>query len=443
MSQNDAFADYQAKRERLETLHSDGKITDADKDAILAYVSSFDKADPSYEKPDSDKDHKKYTSLSSDLDSLTRVALVCELTADDSAAINARITALCEGHTEVRKQGYADSTRETMQNITRAFLRYHGEADPEDIEVDQTSKGSQYFTNSDMLTREEINNLLDAPDYPRDRAVIGMLLFTGLRNSALRWLRIGDLDLDKPNGTFELNLNCPALKGADELQGPRPLLTAEPYVRKYLDVHPHKDDPDAFLISRLPNAPYRDPYEEMTSQTLSRITREAAEKAGINKPANPHALRHNFVTISRLEHDINDSTLKYLIGHKEDSQVMETTYSHISAAKHVEKALEGYGIKEPEARAFTPDNCLQCQRPLPDHAQACEWCGKEYTHEAWLANEEADNRFWESKGEADTQKEEKGVDTVREIIDEDPEAKAAILEELKDELLDEVRADLD
>ena len=60
---------------------------------------------------------------------------------------------------------------------------------------------------------EEFNDLMDATDHPRDRAVIALGLFTFMRGSELQTLRISDLDLSR----FELRMRRHKTKEDDVL----------------------------------------------------------------------------------------------------------------------------------------------------------------------------------------------------------------------------------
>lgn len=152
--------------------------------------------------------------------------------------------------------------------------------------------------------------------------------------------------------------------------------------------------------------------------------------------------RHNFVTICKRDYDLSDDTVKYLIGHAADSRVMETTYAHLSRDGHVERAQVGAGLQgENEDDTLTPIKCI-CGAKSEPGARACSNCGIVFSPDAEAVEQRIDNDLFESKGAAETPKEERGVDVAREIIMNDPEAKRAVIEELKDELLSELKKDL-
>lgn len=339
--------------------------------------------------------------------------------------------------------GMSKSTIRTYQFAARVFYRYHSEfgVDPEHIAVYESD--SEPIKPKDMLTRDEINELSQAAESPRDLLIFQLLIYTGLRSNAARTLRIKDIDLDE--GTYRLNDTADGLKGADERNGHRPLLFAEGIVRTYINqYHPQPDNPDAYLITHKESFTRRDCTSIVGHTTLSRALRKLKEKTGIDKPLHPHMCRHNFVTICKRDYGdkIDNDTIKYLIGHAKDSQVMETTYSHLDDSDFLDRARQAFGIEEAEEEStLTPKKCF-CGSPVPPSAKACSNCGIRFTPDSIDAMETVDDAIHESKGEAETEAEETGVDVARDIIKNDPEAKAAIMEEMKDELLDELRDEM-
>ena len=61
-----------------------------------------------------------------------------------------------------------------------------------------------------MLTPDEFHALRQAPEHPRDKAIVDLFLYTGQRNTAIRTLRIKDIDLDEAK--YRLNTEADGLK---------------------------------------------------------------------------------------------------------------------------------------------------------------------------------------------------------------------------------------
>jgi integrase/recombinase XerD len=164
----------------------------------------------------------------------------------------------------------------------------------------------------------------------------------------------------------------------------------------------------------------------ISRETIAYATNQLKEKAGIDKPMHPHAIRHNFVTKAKREYGLDDMHIKRLIGHRDGSNVMETTYAHLSDEDVIGAAKEGAGIKEPEeSSTLTPDVC-HCGEPLPDTAKACQRCGTVYTPDAKSAQDKIQSDADGKREEADDIDLLKTVDKIKRIQEENPE----LLEEL-------------
>lgn len=353
-------------------------------------------------------------------------------------------------HPEAKDSGYTKGSIRVYQNGARAFLHAYPNsgATPDDIAL--FNPQSNKVDPSDMLTREEIHALRSATTNTRDLALLDFLLYTGQRNTATRTLRIRDLDLD--SGRFQLNTDANGLKGAEQNGKWRDLLLSQATVRQWLNNgHPAPNDPDAYVFTTLPSHSRADPYSPLSDESVTRIIRDLAEKAREEcpsmkgKPIYPHALRHNFVTIS-LRRGMAESAIKHQIGHAPESSIMESTYSHLQDSDHIQEAREAYGLEtEQLENELAPESCPRCGAPAHEAASFCNVCHVEFSMDAKEVTDEIDDAIHESKGQAAAEGDEQaemGADTAREKIMNDPEAKEAVMNDLKDELLDELRDEL-
>ncbi len=174
----------------------------------------------------------------------------------------------------------------------------------------------------DFLTREETEQLLDAPDpnretYWRDRAMLEFLYATGVRVSELVNLRLSALELDDGFATV-------FGKGSKErlvpIGGP-----ARRALGRYLrDVRPGLDsgggDGRVFLNAR--GRPIR-------RESVWAIVKKAAERAGLAKRVSPHTLRHTFAT-HLVEGGADLAAVQELLGHADISTTQ--IYTHLDRA---------------------------------------------------------------------------------------------------------------
>lgn len=416
---------YREAKESLSRAVERGDVSETDRAAILELTAAYDELDMSVSLPSQgdyaeDTKHKEANTLKYWCVYLKRIAErmdvpLTEATAED---INNLMTAMRKGdHADVKDRGLSNNSIRNYQGVARRFYRYHDFGpDPEDIMM--ISGDDTHVDDRDMLTPDEIDRIRKSADHPRDLAIFDLLLYTGQRNTAIRSLRIRDIDLE--TGVYYLNGDAEGLKGADENGKKRPLLGAVGSIREWLRYHPDPNNPDAYLITQKPRYRKTDGTKMVSRNTLGYAMKKLKEKAKINKPLNPHNIRHNFVTIAKREYELTDATVKWLIGHRPDSQVMETTYAHLSDDDRIREAEVGAGIREPddENKSLSPDIC-HCGEPLPPDARACPRCGTVYAPDAQAVKQQADVDLWDAKSEAEGE-EEAAVDELKRLLDENP-----------------------
>jgi integrase/recombinase XerD len=334
--------------------------------------------------------------------------------------------------------GMTKGTIRTYQFALRIFYRYHSDlgVNPEHIAI-YTEDDDSSVDPDDMLTKEEIERLKDAADHPRDKMILMLLLYTGMRSNALRTLRVKDIDLS--DGTYRFNPNVDhGLKGADDRNGNRPMLLATGAVRQWLNnYHPGRsrdDFEECYLVTGKPNYGKIDPKSAVGNNCLRYVLGNLKEETGIEKPLNPHSLRHNFVTICKRDYDMDNDTIKWLIGHTKDSRVMETTYSHLSDMDFRQKAEQKAGlIDETDHSTLTPKQC-SCGEKVAPSAKACPNCGMMFTPDARSVQEQVESDVKGSLSEAGKAGDIQAIEDIDDVDDllDHPEIKAALLDKLQE-----------
>lgn len=333
--------------------------------------------------------------------------------------------------------GYATGTMGQFQSAAKAFVRHHGlPIDADDIPVSTAPKGSQAVDERDMFDNSDIEAMRDVIDNPRDEALFELLLNTGQRVRAIQTLRVKDVDVKE--GVYWLNTEAEGLKGADKVGRKRPLLGAVGPVKSWLDFHP-TGKPDDYLITATVNNNKATPGEMLAQQTIRQRLRKIGEKAGIDKPVNPHNFRHSFVTMCKRDYNMDSSTIKFLIGHAADSTVMETTYQHLTDEDYIADAEVATGRREPDdTPAVGRRECPNpdCLNELDPSDKACPSCGTVVSPDAKQAQEQIESQIREQKEEADSLEEYKDADKIAQAIDDDPKLAAQLMDKLG-ELADE------
>lgn len=418
---------YQARRKSFKQAIENGEIDEETGNAIDELCNAYDEENVMVTCP-SGESHRAPGTLTSWLYRLMVFAKGNNLTNVSLNELRQDIQDMLTGsHPAVKDDGLTKGTLRSYQAALRKFYGYHDFGiDPDEIPL--FDKKDTSVDPHDMLTKREIQKARKSIGNARDKLIFDLLLYTGQRREALRTLRIKDVNVQ--DGTYRLNPNVEGLKGANERNGNRPLLGATATVRNWLEFHPDPEDSDNYLVTQRPGYSAVDPSTPVSGETIRKVMSNIKEESGISKPMNPHMLRHNFVTLCKREYELPDDTVKYLIGHDDKSTVMQSTYSHLSGDDHVQRAEIGAGMKEPEEESsLTPEFCRACGEPLGPDDKACSNCGMVYTPDAHSAQEQIHDDVFESMAEADSEQDKEAIHTLREILKNNPEEVAELLNE--------------
>ena len=173
------------------------------------------------------------------------------------------------------------------------------------------------------LDRQETTALLASLRAERDRAIAGLMLFSGLRSAEVLGLTVRDVDI--PTGWVRV-----IGKGDKERRVPLDPDVAG-LIQTYLFAErPESDSPVLFLVAK---GPHRG--QPLTAAGLRTIFRYHRGRSGV--PAgHPHALRHSFGT-ALAEAGVDLAVLQALMGH--DHVDSSAAYIHLAPA-HVRASYD-------------------------------------------------------------------------------------------------------
>jgi integron integrase len=201
-----------------------------------------------------------------------------------------------------------------------------------------------------VLSREEVNTLLDSVDKPLHSLVLRLLYGTGMRLMECIRLRVKDLDFGRNEITIREGKGrkdrVTVLPAAvlDDLK--RQLVLARRwYDQDRVNHVPGVFMPDA-LARKYPNAGKEWAWHwvfpssklstcprtkvirrhHMDEKAIQRSMKQAVHRVGIAKPASPHTLRHSFAT-HMLENGYDIRTVQELLGHSNVKTTM--IYTHV------------------------------------------------------------------------------------------------------------------
>ena len=149
----------------------------------------------------------------------------------------------------------------------------------EDIKIAKKAK-----TLPKVLTKDEIRALFESTHFGRNRLMLQFMYGSGCRVSEVVSLKVEDLNMKEKTATIRGG------KGNKD----RFIILSKEWVhgvKKYLDRKKVKSE---FVFSKKTNG------KNLTTDTVQRIVRKSAKKAGINKHVTPHCLRHCIEASSRV-----------------------------------------------------------------------------------------------------------------------------------------------
>lgn len=151
----------------------------------------------------------------------------------------------------------------------------------------------------DILTEAEVSRMLWGTKNIREKAMLSLLAYSGIRNRSFCNLKVRDIDLGentlivrkaKGNKEYITNISSDCVK----------------ILLKYLEEHPRKNDDYLFTSIKKNN--------QYTTSDLRKLVQTIASRIGINKQVYPHLLRHSLAS-NMLNRGANIVLIKEQLGH--------------------------------------------------------------------------------------------------------------------------------
>ena len=177
------------------------------------------------------------------------------------------------------KQGY----KVTIKRFFRWL--YDSKTDPELTSwINTNIKECDQILPEELLTEEEVLEQIEAADHPRDKAIVALWYDAGGRVKELGTPKIKHYVPDEYGAVI-------MVKGKTGMRRVR-LVFSAPYISKWLDIHPDKDNPEAPLWVNYGKYKGR----AMTYGGLRAVVKRTAEKSGTKKRVYLYLYRHSRIT---------------------------------------------------------------------------------------------------------------------------------------------------
>lgn len=209
--------------------------------------------------------------------------------------------------------------------------------------VEETPYPKRPIRLPDVLSREEVQRLIECADSPLHRVWLVMLYATGLRREELVQLKVTDID------SARMLIHVHQGKGNEDrdiMLSPRLLEELRQYWRST------NFKPKTYLFPGGGRAHASD--VPMSAKSVFHAVKHAAQRAGLKKHVHPHTLRHCFAT-HLLESGADLRTIQLLLGHadlKTTSRYLHMSEVHLRATASPLDSLPLRPVsKPPEAPA--------------------------------------------------------------------------------------------
>ena len=207
---------------------------------------------------------------------------------------------------KARERDASNATLSLMHAALKFYLEKHlGKKVLDEVKIPKKAKRLP-----SVLTPKEVKELLSHTPKGRSRLLLQFIYATGCRVSEAVNMRNEDVDLEQ--GTARIR----AGKGDKD----RIVVLSQKWIPRAKRYVQKKKKASPFLFSKKNSTP-------LSTDTVERIVREAARKAGIPKRVTPHTLRHSFAT-HLLENGENIRKIQVLLGHANLSTT--SIYTHVS-----------------------------------------------------------------------------------------------------------------
>jgi integrase/recombinase XerD len=223
---------------------------------------------------------------------------LAEITSDDVMRFN---------HEYILKRKLSASFQNQVLNAIKLFFRTIPKTPIELGDIDRPKRPKKL---PEVLSKEEVREILNAPTNPKHRAMLSMIYACGLRRSELVALTLRDIDSHRKIVTIR------QAKGRKDRIVPVSEKLIE-LLRAYYIAY----RPKTWLFEGQKEG---EPY---SSQSLQNVLKQAARKASIRKPVTLHWLRHSYAT-HLLENGTDLRYIQELLGHS-SSRTTEI-YTHVS-----------------------------------------------------------------------------------------------------------------
>ena len=270
----------------------------------------------------------------------------------------------------------SETTMNIRKVLLRAFqkwLRGLEKDDPYPPEVawlKQTRRPDDDTMLEEVITREELLQLIEAQDNAQHKALFAVLYDSGMRAGEILSLRIRDITIDEYGAVLTLPKGAQGLKtGARRVR----VIHCTPYLVRWMNEHPRKSQPNHHLWVAMGRSNL---LGTLNNNTLYALLQRSARKAGFtdDRHLHPHLFRHSRAT-EAVKEGMRESEMRLFFGWSRNSD-MPSRYIHLAGADVEEGILRRAGVLKDAKHqpALEARKCV-CGNQNMATAEYCEAAG--------------------------------------------------------------------
>ena len=198
----------------------------------------------------------------------------------------------------------------TQNQVVNAIKKFYLIVNNHRIDIDSIHRPRREQKDPNVISKEEVKQILGAPQNLKHRAMLSLIYACGLRRSEL--LNLKPMHVDSKRKLLVIKQS----KGRKDRVAPlseKIIELLRAYYRNY--------KPREWLFEG------QNPGNKYTAGSLEKVLKQSLKKAKINKPVTLHWLRHSFAT-HLLEAGTDLRYIQVILGHK-SSRTTEI-YTHVS-----------------------------------------------------------------------------------------------------------------
>jgi len=298
--------------------------------------------------------------------------LLRKFTPQDFQLKNADREDLKEIVANIEKSDYSPHTKHDFRVALKKYYKVeNGGEQPDKTKFFSTQlKGKdKRKLPEDLLSREEVQDLIEACTNNRDKALISVLYESGTRIGELLSLGLNNVSFDDKGVIVQVY----GKTGSRRIR----LIESERHLRNWIQDHP-ADDQKAPLWVKVEQ--FEGDFSKLRYGAVRGMLKKKAEKAGIDKnKVFPHNFRHSRAT--ELANDLTEAQMCEYFGWVQGSD-QPATYVHLSGRDIDKEILNLHGIKTEDQEEEKPKRCHVCGKINPPSEDYCRNCMRPLSREA-------------------------------------------------------------